>query len=77
MIGKNLSSKSVGAVKDIDFVTEKETIGCGLWLGAAERRPPERWQVALAALGAVASIVSLVLAQLSPLWRLVEQTLAH
>jgi rhomboid protease GluP len=51
-------------------------VACGLWLGAGQRRPPARWQVALAGLGMAGSVVSLVLAQLSPLWRLVEEALA-
>ena len=52
-------------------------LGCGLVLGRDAPRPAARWQNVLAALGLAASVASLVAAQLSPLWRLLEDVLTQ
>jgi membrane associated rhomboid family serine protease len=48
----------------------------GLWLERSTRRPVPRWQRVAAGVGVVGTVVCLVLAQLSPLWQMLEQARA-
>jgi hypothetical protein len=46
----------------------------GLWLERSTRRPAARWQRVAAVAGVVGTVIILALAQLSPLWQMLEQS---